>query len=958
MHPVVHEWARTRLGEVARQDAWEQALDLRSLVHLIKLCSLQPVGSGLTVRSFQDEIDLLESLHERDLQTPGMNDHMIQELLSKRAQAYESLGNNERAINLLIEELEVVKRASPPGTPAVRDVLYRLSELYLTVGQAEKIVTLLEDAFKLDSKQDPPDHTWFWTTTSLVKAYLHLEKYDQAMPILEEMHLQYSRMNPEDKFARADIMHKLAIAYLGTEEPSRAVPLLEEVIELNRLWLPLSSLQLHAAIKRLATAFIETDNRSQAAPLFEEVVKFEKSSLPPDEAGLLGSMINLALVYFNLNKPDQTVLLLDEVVEIQRSSLAPDDPERLAPLVLLGKAYLKLMQSSEARGLLQEVVEIERSSVPSDDTDRLATLYLLAQAHINLKQPGLALEYLEELVKCRRSSLPLNDEDLVFSIELLAKNYLNLDRPSQAVTLLEDVVKDPLTHSSEGHSIRVKILADAYFMLDKPDHAVTLLEELVESLPADNSERPSSADRLANAYVKVGKPSQAVTLLEKLVEGLSEDDTGRLFSINSLAYTYIRLDKPDQTVTLLEEHIKGLPEDYSGRLFDINLLAEAYLMLGKPDQTVALLEELVESLLADTAGRPHSTSLLAEAYLRLGKPSQTQTLQIGWLVVALLEEAVKSLPDDFPEEVVPIMELLAKAFKELGRPKQAVPLLERIVAWDRGHLAEDDVGRLVTMSNLAQAYTKLGTCEKVKEAVLLLEEVIEKGQDTLHANPEDLKFTQEKLAEAQEKLRQISGEQLPVDLTKRQESVDITADKLTDSTVYQHLRNLTKRAHFQRPLETYIALTGLFDGLSRTSAAKDSWPDYGKDGVSMTLAGGDTRQYTYAQKQATIVLALLLLRREEGTSVCIWTVEHDACNFGFYIAPTAGKLHSIITTWAYDTTDDRRVLKNLLYNWLHSFPRLTLSADLATIASCRRPGHPPATTVDIEIQDNGDIRPR
>lgn len=1037
MHPVVHEWARTRLGEVARQDAWEQALSVltasaddaywiplmekivlhtktciralgekakpqlslnvaRALFCLANICrlnnsdpevslaifealsiscELQPhtrsvkdcvilrrkaecLGSlgkheqmqicvdevvqsttrwfesdspevyssqmlladvHRTAGRFQDAIDLLETLYERNSRTSVLDDQEIRELLSKRAQVYENLGNNERAINLLIEELEVAKRASPPNRPGVRDVLYRLSELYLIEDQAEKTMTLLGDAFKQESEQ--PDHTWFLITTGLVKAYLHLHRYDQAIPILEEMRLQYSRVKPNDKRARADTMHKLAIAYIGVNEPSRAAPLLEEVIELNRLWLPFSSLQLHAAIDRLAMAYFETDNSSQAAILFEEVVELKKSSLPLDDAGLLESMSHLGMVYYNLGRPDQTVRLLEQTVEIDRSSLPPDDPGRLASLVLLAQAYSKLRRLSQARGLLQEVVEIERSSLPSDDVDRLATLYLLAQAHIDLKQPRQALEFLEELVKCRRSSLPPNHKDLVFSIELLAGKYLNLDRPSQAVTLLEDVVKDPLTHSSEGHSIRVKILADAYFMLDKPDHAVTLLEELVESLPADNSERPSNM--LADAYLKVGKPSQAVTLLEKLVKGLSKDNPGRLFNINLLAEAHLMLDDPNQVVASLEEVVKSLPVDTAGRPYSTNLLADAYLRLEKPSQAVKLLGELVKYLPADAPDRLGSMNMLADAYLRLGNPNQVVTLLeqvvrctslegivmprpaletayskelladaylrlekpleattlleelIGHLpadaprrtivtnmlaeaylelgkphqAIRLLEQVVKctsfedivpsrpaleteqltyskklladaylrldrpdeattlleemkSLPDDPSGEWIYGVELLGLAFWRLGECEKAVPLLERIIAWNNSNHSEDDATRLETMSNLAKVCTRIGTCEKVKEAVSLLEKVMEKGKETLHADPEHLKVTQERLHDAWEKLRQVSGEQLPANPTRRQESFDVATNKFPSSAVYRHARRFMKRC---------LALTGFDD---------------------------------------------------------------------------------------------------------------------------------------------------
>jgi hypothetical protein len=99
-----------------------------------------------------------------------------------------------------------------------------------------------------------------------------------------------------------------------------------------------------------------------------------------------------------------------------------------------------------------------------------------------------------------------------------------------------------------------------------------------------------------------------------------------------------------------------------------------------------------------------------------------------------------------------------------------------------------------SISWLARAYTDLGTTEQVEVAISLLEEVIDKGRETLHADPHELSFMRERLAGAQEKLREILGERSLKIPEEEQDTPGIAANEGSDSAVYQHFRGFTRRA--------------------------------------------------------------------------------------------------------------------------------------------------------------------
>lgn len=199
-----------------------------------------------------------------------------------------------------------------------------------------------------------------------------------------------------------------------------------------------------------------------------------------------------------------------------------------------------------------------------------------------------------------------------------------------------------------------------------------------------------------------------------------------------------------------------------------------------------MLEEVVQtdasSLPLSSDDRLNSIGRLAQAYCELNKLGQAVLL-----LQQVVDAAASDLSPNNPLRLY-IMFDLADIHLQLDETDQAVTLLKEVIK-----LAEF-TDRLVLIRELARAYTKLGTCEKIQEAVSLLEEVMDKGRETLHADPEELEITQERLADTQEQLRQISEAQLPVNPTEAQGIPDVRADNPIDSAVYRHLQDFTKRA--------------------------------------------------------------------------------------------------------------------------------------------------------------------
>ncbi|KAI4858323.1 purine and uridine phosphorylase [Aureobasidium sp. EXF-8846] len=722
----------------------------------------------LRLYQYDEAIPILEAVSSHDVGKQVGDDESPTKILNGLAIAYLRLDKPDRAVPLFEEVVEANRSSRLPTDPGRLESMSLLAEAYLKIGKPEQAVLLLEEVVKIDMSRLPPDDPERCRNMDdLAEVYLELDKPHQAVPLLEEV-VKIDKSRGLEYHGSID---RLAQAYITLAQPDQAVLLLEEVVELNKSVLSSVDMPQLAITARLAQAYINHDRPNQAVPLLVEVVDIERSSLPPDDSRRLDNVENLAEAYIRLNEPSQVVILLEELI----NNLPPRSPTRISRTADLAIAYLALSKPSQAVTLLEELSEDY-----SPDGQGLSRL--LAKAYLQLDNPSQAIEVFEDLV----SHLPADGPARVTSVNLLATAYLRLDKPDLVVTMLEELV-DCLPADLPVRLHSINLLADAYNQLDKPSQVMALLEEVAKCLPADAIGRQYSIDMLSEAYLQLDKPSEAVALLEEVIKcspnGASEKP---VISTNILADAYLRLGKLSQAVVLLEELINSFPADAPEKSVNsITLLADAYYQLDKPSQAATLLEELVERFSADDPARLESVNMLANSYLILDKPDQT---------VILLEDLVKCLPSDPSEEFTNSMELLAEAFWKLDRLDEEVSLLEFIVAWNNSHLAEDNATRLVSLRRLARGYTRLGTREKVQVAVSLLEEVMEKGKNTLHADSEDLRITKERLADAQEKLRQVSQSELLVGSDVKQDISNVTADRFSDYTVHQHIQSFTKRA--------------------------------------------------------------------------------------------------------------------------------------------------------------------
>lgn len=263
--------------------------------------------------------------------------------------------------------------------------------------------------------------------------------------------------------------------------------------------------------------------------------------------------------------------------------------------------------------------------------------------------------------------------------------------------------------------------------------ALTLLEPLYECDSQlsimDDLQMERFYSILVNAHTNLGNSEQAMVLAEKNFQSWNTDSPHserRLDALGTLCGIYINTGQAKKAVTLLEDVINicyetSLPDPCWVRI--MVTLAEAYIALEKPNEAM-----------------PH----LAEAHSQLAK---------------LLSHDGDNTP---PTSLARPMIRLVGIYLDLGEISLAATILLEQATLELLFLPVNDNRRLLTLRKLARVYIRLEDGESVKKAVVLLNEVMDKGRGTLHADVEELEVTEELLAEAQQKLAQATEEEQSV----------------------------------------------------------------------------------------------------------------------------------------------------------------------------------------------------
>ncbi|WP_053763710.1 tetratricopeptide repeat protein [Streptomyces sp. AS58] len=508
----------------------------------------------------------------------------------------------------------------------------------------------------------------------------------------------------------------------------------------------------HPVLGRAGESLLGAGLYTAAVSYFERLTADAERLLGGEHAETLEARSALATAYRLAGRLEEAISGGEWAAADVERLLGDDHPTTVRAYANLANSYALAGRTAEAIAIGTRVVtEHERLR----DQDAPATVLARSNLAAYYSQAGRTAEAIalgERVVADRERILEPDHPDTLASRSILAGSYAEAGRAAEAIALGERVVADRERILGEGHPTTLESrvnLAGYYHQAGRTGEAITLTERAVadaERLLGDNDPVAVVArGNLAALHFEAGHVDEAIVLGERVVAdaerilGTGHPDTRRIR--DCLADTYRASGRLDDAIDAAQFNVteaeRLLGEDHPDTVRARIALAACYWDAGRTEEAMVLAQRLVEP------DNPDSLSAYAGLvlfYEKTGQQEEAKTLRriatdVGRVLgtdrsedidvdtkVALLERAAadlgRLLGEDHAHTLV-IRGDMGVALMEAGRPKEGIPLLERVAADTELLFGIQDA--IEDFINLGVAYCRM---DRTGEAITLLKRVV------------------------------------------------------------------------------------------------------------------------------------------------------------------------------------------------------------------------------------------
>lgn len=645
IHPVIHSWARSRLQELEKSQAWQVAAATLALstenhggwreyssqlqphletcydtrppmyedsVHEGFLCQtlhtfwwqLYRTHSGCAVL-IQDELQKMVPASDIDSLEENFNANTLS-ILRIQALMLRKSNQNAEALDIQQRLLRVYEKTHQQHDYPLLSMKIHVAGSLSRLRRHEEAAHILEDLQEMSSGLDLQLQLSIYKDLGTV--YLLLDRPEEAADILEKA----AGLGPGvsrhlERFLEAQ--RKLARAYSNLGQFLKAIQLLEQVL--------VSEVKINSAghwrywesATLLFKSYTEVGQLSEARILHEGMAPYLQNQRPWRFVHYLESETELLI---QEERIDEAVKFQKQIVERNAGTQLPGDRNRFAEECKLVSHYIGLT-SYEKAGLLFSRMQEDAHLLSERDRICLAALGdKVAEKCCDNGQLDLAISLGETVVHAREMYWPPEDRDRFRSEEWLVVYYIEAKDATKARQLLD------------------KMLVHVDTLVQEDRENIGNLEEMLCRLEHD----------IAMAFYDKGELDQAISLMEKVVQARAEllapQDRNRCASEYCLVFYYIKAANPTAArrqlykmlvhVEILaqqdREYIEKLSEDLCALEFQ---LAWDYYDEGRLDLATAMLEKVVETNSRFLwSGHPETWSLNCTLLLFYTKNGDTQ----------------------------------------------------------------------------------------------------------------------------------------------------------------------------------------------------------------------------------------------------------------------------------------------------------------------------------------------
>jgi tetratricopeptide (TPR) repeat protein len=402
LHPLVHSWARDRLGEIERS-RWAVITALT-------------LATAVSRRS-----KVFDYMFRRSLVS-----HVIHCLNSFNPEILFAVDSGEE------ERLEMAAKFS--------NVCFENGLWLRATDIRERVV----EARKRKLGEEHPDT--LASIDSLARSYNELGRRQEAMELREKVFEARRRILGEEHLDTLLSKGSLARSYNFLGGGQEAIQLGETVVEASKRTLGEEHLDTLESMENLACCYNRLGRRQEAMELREKVFEARKRILEEEHPDTLASMHSLACSYDYLSRRQEAVELGEKVVEASKRILGEEHPDTVFPMNNLAACYSDLGRTQEAVELGEKVVEARKRTLGEDDPDTLFSMDNLTRYYSNLGRRQEAMELGENVIRVRRITLGEEHPATLASMDNLEFYLANLPKPTQS----HDFVTRMIIHSEQA----------------------------------------------------------------------------------------------------------------------------------------------------------------------------------------------------------------------------------------------------------------------------------------------------------------------------------------------------------------------------------------------------------------------------------------------------------------------------------------------------------------------------
>ncbi len=364
--------AALQAGLAGRQAELDRARTEIQLAHLRRAEGKLEESEALYRRAFTTRSRLLP---ERDLG--------LVEAANGLGLLHAARGEGELARRELLRAITLARANGEAGRLPLAEALSNLAGVEITLGEAERASSLLEEARQIHRQLLGDDHPRTAGDLSNLGGLLYTrgDYAGAAAHLREAVALRRRFLGPHHPHLAVALANLAAVLFeQGTLAEAETCS--REALAIQRQARPEPHADVAHALNNLASLLRQQGRPDEARPLLEEALRIYRGVVGERHAMVATALANLALTHRDLGDRAAAERLAGEALKMRREVLPPDHPAIADSLLSLGGLLLDRGQARTARPLVDEAhtLLLARRGANHPETRRAAELLVRLEA--------------------------------------------------------------------------------------------------------------------------------------------------------------------------------------------------------------------------------------------------------------------------------------------------------------------------------------------------------------------------------------------------------------------------------------------------------------------------------------------------------------------------------------------------------------------------------------------------